>query len=113
MASWWHTVRFVRCRRGLTPNPPSPKRLSNHDMQPITAISLSFSSVACSPHFKIFIFLCSRFVLEHLEPFWFGTKIHALNKSNDTNFLLYSRIKIGFHHAFTMINTCHALLAIS
>jgi hypothetical protein len=30
--------------------------VSNHDKQPIIAVSLSISSVACSPHFKIFIF---------------------------------------------------------
>jgi hypothetical protein len=41
----------------------------NHDMQPIIAVSLSISSVACSPHFKIFIFWCSRSDLEHLEQF--------------------------------------------
>jgi hypothetical protein len=54
MPSFWtasfHKVRFDRYHRGLTPNPPSPKRLvdlvSNHDMQPIIAVSLSISSVA-------------------------------------------------------------------
>jgi hypothetical protein len=43
--------------------------VSNHDMQPIIAVSLSISSVACSPHFKIFIFWMFQIDLEHLEQF--------------------------------------------
>lgn len=48
------------------------------DMQPIIVICHSFCSVVCFTSFKIFIFGCSRFGLEYSEPFWTGTKMHAL-----------------------------------
>jgi hypothetical protein len=65
-------VRFVRCRCF---------GLGGFSVKPSLSSLFHFPLLCALPHFKIFIFWCFRFVLEHhLGPFWFGTKLLALRK---------------------------------